>query len=182
MKITSARIPEIKIIEPGVYEDDRGYFLESFREDILKEHGITGPFVQDNISKSFKGTVRGLHYQLEKPQGKLVQCIKGEILDVAVDVRKSSKTFGNYVAVKLSEKNHRQAYIPVGFAHGFSVLSDKAIVHYKCTEYYDKDSERGIRWDDPLIRINWDIARPILSDKDRRQPLFSSLTEDDIFI
>ncbi len=182
MKVTSARIPEVKIIEPKVYEDDRGYFLESFREEVLKEHGILDSFVQDNISKSFKGTVRGLHYQLEKPQAKLVQCIKGEILDVAVDVRKSSKTFGNYVAVKLSEKNHRQVYIPEGFAHGFSVLSDNAIVHYKCTAYYDKDSERGIRWDDPLIRINWDVSKPILSDKDRRQPLFSSLTEDDIFI
>ncbi|RNC85705.1 MAG: dTDP-4-dehydrorhamnose 3,5-epimerase [Balneola sp.] len=182
MKITSARIPEVKIIEPQVYEDDRGYFLESFRKQVLLEHGIEMNFVQDNISKSYKGTVRGLHYQLEKPQGKLVQCIKGEVLDVAVDVRRASKTFGNYVAVKISEKNHRQIYIPEGFAHGFSVLSDEAIVHYKCTDYYDKDSERGIRWDDPLIRINWDISRPILSDKDRRQPLFSSLKEEDLFL
>lgn len=181
MKITDTRIPEVKIIEPYVFEDDRGFFLESFREDILKEHGINTKFVQDNISKSYEGTIRGLHYQKEKPQAKLVQCIKGTILDVAVDVRKSSKSFGNYVAVKLSGDNHRQMYIPEGFAHGFSVLSNEAIVHYKCTSYYDKDSERGIRWDDPLIRINWDISRPIISEKDRKQPLFSSLKEEDIF-
>ncbi|GAB5408511.1 MAG: dTDP-4-dehydrorhamnose 3,5-epimerase [Balneolaceae bacterium] len=182
MKITDARIPEVKIIDPHVFEDDRGFFLESFREDILKDHGINTNFVQDNISKSFEGTIRGLHYQKEVPQAKLVQCIKGTILDVAVDVRKNSKSFGNYIAVKLSGKNHRQVYIPEGFAHGFSVLSNEAIVHYKCTSYYDKDSERGIRWDDPLIRINWDVSRPILSEKDRKQPLFSSLKDEDIFL
>ena len=181
MKITSTRIPDVKIIEPNVFEDDRGYFKECFRESVLDNNGIVGSFVQDNISKSYKGTVRGLHYQKEKPQAKLVQCISGTILDVAVDLRKSSKSFGHYVAVKLSNKNHNLLYIPEGFAHGFSVLSDEAVVHYKCSDYYDKDSERGIRWDDPLIRINWDVARPILSDKDRKQPLFSSLKEDDIF-
>tara|TARA_R110000868_G_scaffold304437_14_gene565170 strand:+ start:9369 stop:9917 length:549 start_codon:yes stop_codon:yes gene_type:complete len=181
MKIKDARIPAVKIIEPLVFEDDRGFFLESFRTDILNKHDINDNFVQDNISKSFEGTIRGLHYQLENPQAKLVQCIKGTILDVAVDVRKSSPTFGNYVAVKLSGENHRQMYIPEGFAHGFSVLSNEAIVHYKCTNYYHKDSERGIRWDDPLIRINWDVSRPILSEKDRKQPLFSSLKDEDIF-
>jgi len=182
MKITDTRIPDIKIIDPMVFEDDRGYFLETFRDDILKEHGISSNFVQDNISKSFEGTIRGLHYQMERPQGKLVQCIKGTILDVAVDIRKNSKSFGNYVAIKLSGENHRQVYIPEGFAHGFSVLSNEAIVHYKCTDYYHKDSERGIRWDDPLIRINWDVSRPIISDKDRKQPLFSSLKDEDIFL
>lgn len=182
MKITDARIPEIKIIEPTVFEDERGFFLESYRKDVLKDHGITSDFVQANISKSFEGTIRGLHYQKERPQGKLVQCIKGTVLDVAVDIRKSSKSFGNYVAIKLSEDNHRQVYIPEGFAHGFSVLSNEAIVHYKCTEYYHKESERGIRWDDPLIRINWDVSRPILSDKDRTQPLFSALKDEDIFL
>ncbi|MBO6524742.1 MAG: dTDP-4-dehydrorhamnose 3,5-epimerase [Balneolaceae bacterium] len=181
MNITEARIPGIKIIDPKVFEDDRGFFLEAFREDILRKSGIRASFVQDNISKSYRDTIRGLHYQKEKPQAKLVQCIKGAILDVAVDIRKSSKTFGNYVGVKLSADNHLQLYIPEGFAHGFSVLSDEAIVHYKCSDYYDKESERGIRWDDPLIRINWDVSKPILSDKDRKQPLFSSLKDGDIF-
>lgn len=182
MIIKETRIPDVKILQPAVFEDDRGYFLETFRESVLKEHGLTSLFVQDNISKSYKGTIRGLHYQKEKPQVKLVKCIKGAILDVAVDVRKHSKTFGNYIAVKLSEENHKMLYIPEGFAHGFSVLSDEATVHYKCSEYYDKESERGIRWDDPLIRINWDIAKPILSEKDRTQPLFSSLKDEDIFL
>lgn len=182
MKITDARIPDVKIIDPTVFEDDRGFFFESFRIEVLKEHGINTEFVQDNISKSYRDTIRGLHYQKEKPQAKLVQCIKGTILDVAVDVRKNSRTFGNYVAVKLSGENHRQLFVPEGFAHGFSVISDEAIVHYKCSDYYDKDSERGIRWDDPLIRINWDVSRPILSDKDRRQPLFSALKDEDIFL
>lgn len=182
MKITDSRIPAVKIIEPFVFEDDRGFFKESYRNDILKEHEIYHNFVQDNISKSYQGTIRGLHYQKERPQAKLVQCVKGTILDVAVDIRKSSPTFGNYIAVKLSGKNHRQVFIPEGFAHGFSVLTDEAVVHYKCSDFYDKDSERGIRWDDPLIRINWDVSRPILSEKDRKQPLFSSLKDEDIFI
>ncbi|MCG8373275.1 MAG: dTDP-4-dehydrorhamnose 3,5-epimerase [Balneolales bacterium] len=182
MKIKESRIAAVKIIEPRVFEDDRGYFLESFRSEVLAEAGIPPAFVQDNISRSYKNTIRGLHYQLEKPQAKLVQCIKGEILDVAVDVRKSSKSFGNYVAIKLSEENHKQVFIPEGFAHGFSVLSDEAIVHYKCTSYYHKESERGIRWDDPIIRINWDVSRPVLSEKDQKQPLFTSLKENDVFL
>ena len=167
---------------PATFEDERGYFLESFRTHFLKDNGIDIEFVQDNISKSYYGTIRGLHYQKEKPQAKLIQCMKGAILDVAVDIRKNSKWFGNYVAVKLTGKNHKQLYIPEGFAHGFSVLSDSAIVHYKCSEYYEKSSERGIRWDDPLIRINWEVSRPILSDKDRKLPLFASLKDKDIFI
>ena len=181
MKITLARIPDVKIIEPNVFEDSRGYFLETFRSEILNSNGIDDAFVQDNISKSAKGTIRGLHYQKEVPQAKLVQCVYGKILDVAVDVRKGSKTFGNYVAVQLSEENHKQVYIPEGFAHGFSVLSDEAIVCYKCSSYYHKESERGIRWDDPQIRINWGVEKPILSDKDRKQPLLASLTENDLF-
>lgn len=181
MKVIDARIPEVKIFEPSVFEDDRGFFLESFRASIIKEIDPNLEFVQDNISKSYQGTIRGLHYQKEVPQAKLVQCIKGTILDVAVDVRKNSKTFGNYVAVKLSGDNHRQMFVPKGFAHGFSVLSDEAIVHYKCSDYYHSDAERGVRWDDPLIRINWDVSRPILSEKDRKLPLFSSLKDEDIF-
>lgn len=181
MKIIECRIPEIRIIDPVVFEDDRGYFKETFRESMLNENGLHARFVQDNISSSVKDTIRGLHYQLERPQIKLIQCIQGEILDVAVDVRQNSPTFGNYVAVKLSDKNHRLLYIPEGFAHGFSVLSDKAVIHYKCSDYYHKPSERGIRWDDPLIRIHWDVTKPVISDKDRKQPLFSSLTQEDLF-
>jgi dTDP-4-dehydrorhamnose 3,5-epimerase len=181
MEIIDTRIPAVKVIQPKVFGDDRGYFLETYRESVLADAGIHDTFVQDNISKSFFGAVRGLHYQLEQPQAKLVQCIAGEILDVAVDLRKSSKTYGLFVATKLSAKNHKQMYVPVGFAHGFSVLSDEAIVYYKCSDYYHKESERGVRWDDPTIRVNWGVNKPILSDKDRIQPLFTSLTDNDIF-
>lgn len=181
MKITESRISDVKLIEPSVFEDQRGYFFESYRASVLKEAGITHDFVQDNISKSYRDTVRGLHYQIIQPQAKLVSCPKGVILDVAVDLRRDSPNFGNYVAFKLSEENHRMLYIPIGFAHGFSVLSDEAIVSYKCSDYYHAEGERGIRWDDPLIRINWDVTKPILSEKDRNLPLFSSLSEEDIF-
>lgn len=181
MKILETRIPAVKTIEPQVYEDDRGYFFEAYRESVLKEWGIEEQFVQDNVSKSYKNTVRGLHYQTESPQAKLVQCLKGTILDVAVDLRQNSSSFGNYVAIKLSDVSKRMLYIPTGFAHGFSVLSDEAIVAYKCSDYYHKEGERGIRWDDPQIRINWDVERPILSEKDRKLPLFSSVKEEDLF-
>ncbi len=181
MKVSSTRIPEVKVIEPSVFGDDRGYFLESFRATILAESGISENFVQDNLSKSVKNTVRGLHYQLEIPQAKLVQCVVGKILDVAVDMRQGSKTFGQYVATQLSAENHKQMYIPVGFAHGFSVLSDEAVVYYKCSKYYDKNSERGVNWDDPDIRINWGVDKPILSEKDKIQPLLSSIKDKDLF-
>lgn len=181
MKISNTRIPDVKVIEPSVFGDQRGYFLESFRTSVMAEAGILDNFIQDNISKSSKNTVRGLHYQLEQPQAKLVQCIVGKILDVAVDVRRGSKTFGQYVATQLSSDNHKQMYIPAGFAHGFSVLSDEAIVYYKCSDYYHKESERGVRWDDPEIRINWGVDRPILSDKDKIQPLISSIQDKDLF-
>lgn len=122
-----------------------------------------------------------MHYQIENPQAKLVQCLSGTILDVAVDIRKGSKSFGNYVAFKLSDVSKRMLFIPKGFAHGFSVLSDEAIVSYKCSDYYNREGERGIRWDDPTIRINWDIDRPILSEKDRKLPLLTSVPEKDLF-
>lgn len=181
MNIKESRIKGVFVFEPQVFDDDRGYFFESFRKTRLEEIGFSSDFVQDNVSKSYEGTIRGLHYQIENPQDKLITCLKGEILDVAVDIRKDSPSFGNYVAFKLSEKNHRSLLVPKGFAHGFSVLSNEAIVSYKCSDYYNKEGERGIRWDDPLIRINWDVSRPILSDKDRRLPLFSSLNEEDTF-
>jgi len=181
MIIKSTRITDVKVIEPNVFNDNRGYFLESFRNSKMAEAGIIDNFIQDNISKSFIGTVRGLHYQLEQPQAKLVQCIVGRILDVAVDIRNGSKTFGQYVATQLSADNHKQMYIPVGFAHGFSVLSDEAVVYYKCSDYYHKESERGVRWDDPDIRINWGVERPIISDKDKIQPLLTSIKDKDLF-
>lgn len=181
MNISETRIPAVKVIEPKVFEDDRGYFFESYRESVLREAGIDDHFVQDNVSKSYKNTIRGLHYQIENPQAKLVQCVKGSILDVAVDLRQDSPSFGNYVAYKLSDVSKRMLYVPVGFAHGFSVLSDEAIVSYKCSDYYNAEVERGLRWDDPLIRIHWDVARPILSEKDRKLPLFSSLKDEDLF-
>ncbi|MDR9414887.1 MAG: dTDP-4-dehydrorhamnose 3,5-epimerase [Gracilimonas sp.] len=181
MKISDTRIPAVKIIEPRVFEDDRGYFFEAFRESVFKEAGIHAHFVQDNVSKSYKGTIRGLHYQIEDPQSKLVQCIKGSILDVAVDLRKDSPSFGHYVAIKLSDVSKRMLFVPRGFAHGFSVQSDEAIISYKCSNYYNKDGERGVRWDDPTIRINWNVERPILSDKDRTLPLLSSITHEDLF-
>lgn len=181
MNISESRIPAVKVIEPRVFEDDRGYFYEAYRESILQDAGIEDRFVQDNVSKSYKNTIRGLHYQIENPQAKLVQCLKGAILDVAVDLRQNSPSFGNYVAYKLSDVSKRMLYIPKGFAHGFSVLSDEAIVSYKCSDYYNADGERGVRWDDPLIRIHWDVSRPILSEKDRKLPLFSSLKDEDLF-
>lgn len=181
MKISETRIPAVKIIEPRVFEDDRGYFFEAYRKSILDEVGIEEEFVQDNVSKSYRNAIRGLHYQIENPQAKLVQCLKGSILDVAVDLRQNSPSFGNYVAIKLSDVSKRMLFIPKGFAHGFSVLSDEAIVAYKCSDYYNAEGERGVRWDDPLIRVNWDVTRPILSDKDRKLPLFSSLKEEDLF-
>lgn len=181
MKIVESNIPEIKIIEPDIYADNRGYFLESFRNDLFKKNGIETDFVQDNISKSSRGTLRGLHYQKEQPQAKLIKCIYGAILDVAVDIRTFSKTFAQYVSVELSEHNHKQIYVPKGFAHGFLVLSETAIVCYKCSTYYHKQSERGIIWNDPQIGVEWEINEPILSDKDKNQPTLKSLTEKDLF-
>ena len=181
MKIYSSRIKEVKVIEPQLFTDNRGFFYEAFKQSFLNTSNILDIFVQDNISKSYRGTIRGLHYQKERPQVKIVQCISGEILDVAVDVRAGSKTFGQYVAIKLSDINHKQLYIPEGFAHGFSVLSEEAIIYYKCSAYYNQESESGIRWDDPQIRINWGIDRPILSEKDRTYPLLESLNQKDLF-
>lgn len=182
MRIHETTLLGVKVLELKLYEDNRGYFKEIHRNAWSDDLGLVSDFVQDNISMSYQGTIRGLHYQKEKPQAKLIQCISGRILDVAVDLRKKSSTFGQYYSTVLSEKNHKQLYIPEGFAHGFSVLSEQAIVHYKCSRYHDNASERGIRWDDPLIHIDWEISKPILSEKDRHLPLFSSLKEEDIFL
>ena len=181
MKIKETQIPDVKIIEPRVFEDHRGYFYESFRESVLKEAGIAKHFVQDNISKSVKNTLRGLHYQIINPQAKLIQCLYGSIIDVAVDLRTNSSTFGKYVSADLSSDNKRLFYIPEGFAHGFLVLSEEAVVSYKCSDYYNADGERGIKWDDPEIGINWKAWQPILSEKDKRLPLLAEVNKKDLF-
>ncbi len=165
------------IIEPTVFGDDRGYFLETYHYEEFKAAGIDANFVQDNQSKSKKGVLRGLHFQTKKPQGKLVHVIKGEVFDVGVDLRKESPTFGKWVGATLSAENKRQLYIPAGFAHGFLVLSDEAEFVYKCTDFYDPKNEGGIIYNDPDINITWPITNNmtvLLSNKDRILPSFKN--------
>jgi len=179
MKIEKTKIEGILIIQPDVFKDDRGYFFESFRSKILKDFGITDEFVQDNISKSDKGTIRGLHYQIgEKAQGKLCQVLYGKVLDVALDIRFNSVTFGQHFSYELSEENHMQLFIPEGFAHGFSVLSDLAVFHYKCTDYYSKEHERSILFNDQDINIDWKVDNPIVSEKDLKAKRFKNIDPD----
>ncbi|MCE0800532.1 dTDP-4-dehydrorhamnose 3,5-epimerase [Buttiauxella sp. S04-F03] len=173
MNVIKTDIPEVLIFEPKVFGDDRGFFFESFSQKVFEEAvGYKVNFVQDNHSKSSKGVLRGLHYQLAPyAQGKLVRCVAGEVFDVAVDIRKESPTFGKWVGVNLSAENKRQLWIPVGFAHGFLVLSDSAEFVYKTTNYYHPASDRGIIWNDPTIRINWNVNNePSLSNKDSQLP------------
>lgn len=168
-KINETSIKGVYIIEPTVFGDDRGYFMETYNQNEFKESGLDLNFVQDNQSKSTKGVLRGLHFQYNHPQGKLVRVINGEVFDVAVDLRKNSPTYGKWEGVILSESNKKQFYIPEGFAHGFLVLSDEAEFTYKCTDFYDPDDEGGIRWNDPEIGINWplkNIEDVKLSEKD----------------
>ncbi|HMN25168.1 MAG TPA: dTDP-4-dehydrorhamnose 3,5-epimerase [Ignavibacteriaceae bacterium] len=170
------------IIKPKVFNDDRGYFFESYNENTYRNAGIDYFFLQDNISKSIKGTVRGLHYQIgENAQGKLCKVIYGKVLDVAVDIRFGSPTFGKYFSSELSEENHTQLWIPPGFAHGFSVLSDEAIFSYKCTKLYSKPNERAIRYNDPDLNINWKVKNPIVSEKDLIAPLLKNINKDFTF-
>lgn len=169
MKFVPSAIPDVLIVEPTVHGDQRGYFFESFNERAFR--GATGvdlPFVQDNHSGSARGVLRGLHYQIVHPQGKLVRVIEGSVLDVAVDMRRSSPSFGAHVAIELSAANHRQLWIPPGFAHGFVVRSPFAQILYRITEYWYPEHERTLKWDDPALGIAWDVTDPILSDKDRR--------------
>lgn len=181
MKIETTEINDLLILMPDVFGDNRGYFFESFSDKKYEEFGIKDKFVQDNISKSAKNTVRGLHLQIgAKAQGKLCQVLYGKVLDVAVDVRSGSKTFGKYFSIELSEKNHLQLWIPKGFAHGFSVLSDEAIFFYKCTEYYDKASERSIIFNDPKLAIDWRVDRPIISEKDLKAVTFTQFVSQNL--
>ena len=176
MKATPTAIPEVIVIEPEVFGDERGFFLESYNKRTFKELTGTDPdFVQDNHSRSARNVLRGLHYQIKHPQGKLVRVIQGEVFDVAVDLRKNSPTFGHWVGEHLSAENKRQLWIPEGFAHGFVVLSEAAEFLYKTTDYYAPQHERCIRWDDPELSIRWpDGIEPMLSDKDAQGQLFSA--------
>ena len=167
MKISHSKLKGCVIIEPRVFGDDRGFFLETFQAARYKqEAGIDLPFVQDNHSRSARGVLRGLHFQKTKPQGKLVRVVRGEVYDVAVDIRKGSATFGEWEGVILSEENKKQFWVPPGFAHGFVVLSATADFEYKCTDYYDPSDEGSILWSDPDLDIPWPIANPVLSAKD----------------
>jgi dTDP-4-dehydrorhamnose 3,5-epimerase len=170
MKVVATDLPEVLVIEPKVHGDSRGFFYESFQAIRYSEAGISGPFVQDNLSRSVGGTLRGLHFQEPNAQGKLVQVLRGTVWDVAVDVRRGSPRFGRWVAVELSEAAPRQLWIPPGFAHGFCVLSDSADFFYKCTALYAPEAERSIAWNDPAIGIAWPLQEPLLSAKDRVAP------------
>ena len=174
MNVVTTDLPGVLIIEPKVFGDERGFFYESFNAKAFAEAtGLDTKFVQDNHSRSQKGVLRGLHYQLENTQGKLVRVTAGEVLDVAVDIRRSSPNFGKWVAVRLSADNNRQLWVPEGFAHGFVVLSEYAEFLYKTTDYYSPSSERSIRWNDPDLAIDWQLdAAPKLSAKDQAAPLF----------
>ena len=175
MKIFSKNIPEVLVLEPEVHVDERGYFMETFRSSIFKERGMKSDFVQDNQSSSKKGTLRGLHYQLLSPQGKLVRVISGEVFDVAVDLRKSSSTFGTWVAETLSAENKRQLWVPPGFAHGFLTLSNHAELSYKCTDYFNPNDEHTLLWSDAKIGIDWPVANfeVVLSEKDSKGKFLS---------
>jgi dTDP-4-dehydrorhamnose 3,5-epimerase len=169
MQITQTFIPDVLILDPEVYSDERGFFMETFHAEAFRQAGIEAPFVQDNHSRSRRGVLRGLHYQIRQPQGKLVRVVRGEVFDVAVDLRRSSDTFGRWVGERLSEDNRRQLWIPPGFAHGFYVLSDWADLVYKATDFYAPEWDRTIRWDDPQLAIEWPLRAgtpPVLSEKD----------------
>lgn len=180
MKIHKTSLPEVIIIEPKIFGDERGFFLESYQKNKFAEHGITADFVQDNHSKSVRGVLRGLHYQIRQPQGKLVRVVFGEIFDVAVDIRRNSPTFGRWVGDYLSAENKRMIWVPPGFAHGFFVTSPEAEVIYKATDYYASQWERTIAWNDPTIGIDWPLGdvSPILSPKDAAG---NPLTEADVY-
>lgn len=166
MEVTRCTLPEVVLITPRVFGDDRGFFLESYNQREFERAGIGSRFVQDNHSRSKRGVLRGLHYQLDHPQGKLIRVVRGAIFDVAADIRVGSPTFGEWVGVVLDDVRKQSLWIPEGFAHGFCVVSDEADVAYKTTDFYVPEAERGIVWNDPLLAINWPIDKPVLSPKD----------------
>lgn len=175
----STNIPDVILIKPRMFGDNRGFFAESYRSSEFMKAGIGEEFVQDNISRSVKGTLRGLHYQITQAQAKLVMCPYGEILDIAVDIRIGSPTYGQYVSAKLNGENLHTLYIPEGFAHGFCVMSDEAFFSYKCSDYYNPEAERGIRWDDPQLGIEWPVENPVISEKDQNLPMMDQMPSED---
>jgi len=180
MEILSTKFNEVIVISPRIFQDPRGYFFETFQAERYKDNGIPRNFVQDNLSCSQKNTLRGLHYQHPHGQAKLVSVVRGEVLDVVVDVRKGSPTFGQWEGVVLSSENHRQLFVPEGFAHGFCVLSEDALFTYKCSDYYAPDAERGIAWNDPDIGIAWPVEKPLLSEKDAHYPRLRDVDEKNL--
>ena len=180
LQIIETSLPGVLLIKPKVFEDPRGFFTETYRQNVLAEAGIHETFVQDNHSRSSRGVLRGLHYQLRNPQAKLCRVASGEVLDVAVEVRLGSPNFGKWVGVVLSGENHTQIYIPKGFAHGFVVLSDTADFLYKCSDYFDASDDRGVLWNDPEIGIDWQIDAPILSEKDKRYLPLAQIAHDQL--
>jgi dTDP-4-dehydrorhamnose 3,5-epimerase len=181
MKVTTCALDGVLVIETDVFGDQRGFFLETYNERRYRECGVGARFVQDNISLSRRGTLRGLHLQNPTPQAKLVSVIQGEVFDVAVDVRRGSPTFGRWHGVHLSEQTRRQFYLPTGFAHGFLVLSETALFHYKCSDFYSPKDELAIRWDDPDLGIEWPLTDPILSQKDANAPRLREVPPERLF-
>lgn len=175
MKVNRTKLDGVLVLQPKIYKDERGFFLESFNKDKYVKAGINFDFVQDNHSRSSKGVLRGLHFQVNKPQGKLVSCTSGKVLDVVVDINPDSETFCEYISVELSSENGKQLWVPPGYAHGFYVLSELADFCYKCTSYYDPEDDSGIMWNDPKIGIYWPARNPILSDKDKNNLLIKDM-------
>ncbi|GAB4377028.1 MAG: dTDP-4-dehydrorhamnose 3,5-epimerase [Calditrichia bacterium] len=181
MRVLANHLNGVLLIEPTIFKDERGFFFENYNYRVYARQGITDTFVQDNHSGSVRNTLRGLHYQVNPPQAKLVRVVVGEVFDVAVDIRFGSPTFGQWTGHLLSAENKRQIYIPVGFAHGFYVLSEFAEFEYKCSDYYSREGERGIIWNDPDLAIEWPAAEPILSEKDKKNKRFKDIDRDFIF-
>ncbi len=181
MNIIPCDLGGLLILEPKVFGDERGYFMETWNQRRYEEIGITDRFVQDNLSLSRRGILRGLHFQNPSPQAKLVSVLQGEVFDVAVDIRRSSPTFGQWHGLSLSGENKRQFFIPPGFAHGFQVLSESALFHYKCTDFFSPKDELAIRWDDPDIGVQWPLAAPSLSGKDAEAPLLREMPVERLF-
>jgi dTDP-4-dehydrorhamnose 3,5-epimerase len=180
MEFTPTSIDGPLVIRPLVLGDSRGFFMECFRENAFAGQGIKDRFVQDNCSFSKGGVVRGLHYQVIQPQAKLITVMQGHVLDVIVDIRRGSPTFGQHVAVELSDRNKEILYVPIGFAHGFAVLSESALFHYKCSDYYSREGERGVRWDDSDLAIDWGIHEPTISLRDGGLPRLKDVLEEDL--
>jgi dTDP-4-dehydrorhamnose 3,5-epimerase len=178
MKVEQTEIPGVVVLTPKVFSDERGFFLEFYNKKVFQEAGIIDEFIQDNHSKSTQGVIRGLHYQKNHPQGKLIRVVQGEVLDVIVDIRKGSPTFSKWISILISADNKKQVWIPAGLAHGFSVLSVTAEFTYKVTDFYHPEDEKGIRWNDPQLNIDWKVESPVISKKDDVLPLFVEADSD----